>query len=86
MNTVRAEPFDFAQDRLVEALPPFGPLRTGFDRLVWFFTAFLGRLGDAGVEGAPRRFDRLTMNGTNTLPFVPSLAREACRRACSGFR
>ena len=37
-KSVRAEPFDFAQDRLVEAqaAPALGPsalLRTGFDRL-----------------------------------------------------
>jgi len=38
-----------------------------FDKLVWFFTVFLGRLGDAGVEGhrlasAVFTTDRLTEN------------------------
>jgi hypothetical protein len=51
MSTVRPEP--------VEGLC--------FDRLVWFFTVFLGRLGDAGVEGhrlasAVFTTDRLTEN------------------------
>jgi hypothetical protein len=31
--SVRGEPFDSAQESLVEALPPFGWLRTGLDRL-----------------------------------------------------
>jgi hypothetical protein len=36
-------------------------------------------------QGSPEFVEGLTTNGTNTLPFVLSLSKGACRRICQGF-